>query len=529
MKNSCLVLLKVQLINQYKLNNLVSKQNSKEKSRVIMMAIIFIILGGVLMLYSFGLGFGLGMLGAANIIPGYAVMITGIITLFFTMIKSNGVIFGYRDYDMLMSLPVKTGTIITSKFLSMYVMNTLFTTLVMLPMGIAYCVFEKPSVLFYFLWLIGMLTSSLVPTTIATVAGAVIIAISSRFKHTTAVATILSFVLLLGFMGGSMRLGNQDVENIDVNQLANLGKLFSEQINKIYPLSWLYTKGVVEMSLYHFTLYLVISLGWYYLFVKAISIQYKKLNTSLMTYQAKSNYKLRELKVQPPIYALYKKEMKRFFSSTLYVLNVGFGVVMMIATAIACFIMGPEKLAEFMQVEGMVSMFNKIIPFALSVMLTMTCTTSVSLSLEGKNLWILKSSPIQDITIFHSKILVNLTLLLPTAILSSLLIATRFPMDVISFLLLLIVPIAYSVFTSVWGMYINIKMPNYEWVSETAVIKQGMASMIGMLGGAVFAAIPIGIILIFNQIDYRISQSVCMVLIIGFTMLLYHKVRKSKI
>jgi ABC-2 type transport system permease protein len=314
-----------------------------------------------------------------------------------------------------------------------------------------------------------------------------------------------------------------------VNQLANLGKMFSKQINKIYPLSWLSTKGVVEMSLYHFVLYLGISLGWYYLFVKVISTQYKMLNTSLMTYQAKSNYKLRELKVQAPIYALYKKEMKRFFSSTIYVLNLGFGVVMMIASAIVCFIMGPEKLEQFMQVEGMLPIFNKIIPFAMSVMLTMTCTTSVSLSLEGKNLWIIKSAPVQEITIFHSKILVNLTLLLPAAVVSSLLIAIRFPMDVISFLLLMIVPIVYSFFTSIWGMYINIKMPNYEWVSETAVIKQGLASIIGMLGSAVFAAVPMGILFVFHQIDYRIIQTACMVLMIGFTTLLYHKIRKSRI
>lgn len=88
------------------------------------------------------------------------------------------------------------------------------------------------------------------------------------------------------------------------------------------------------------------SLLWFYLFVKLISPVYKKLNTSLVTYHTRSNYKLTELKASSQIHALYKKELKRFFSSTIYCLNMGMGCLMTLVLAIALIFVRFDQLDQ---------------------------------------------------------------------------------------------------------------------------------------------------------------------------------------
>ena len=49
----------------------------------------------------------------------------------------------------------------------------------------------------------------------------------------------------------------------------------------------------------------------------------------------------------------------------------------------------------------------------LCLVCSLSSTTHASISLEGKSLWIVKSIPVKIRTIFLSKVLVNLTLLIP--------------------------------------------------------------------------------------------------------------------
>lgn len=68
----------------------------------------------------------------------------------------------------------------------------------------------------------------------------------------------------------------------------------------------------------------------------------------------------------------------------------------------------------------------------------MTNTSCVSIYLEGKNLWILKSSPIKEMDIFKSKILLNLPLTIPISIICFIFLSFRLSFDVKSTVLVII-------------------------------------------------------------------------------------------
>lgn len=482
MKNKCFLLMKVQLLGQMK---------GREKSRgslVVLAAYIFV--GLVFAAYSFLLAFGLGALGLSAMIPGYALMITSLVNLFFTTLKANGVLFAYKDYDLLMSLPVKTGTVIASRFLTMYVMNLLFTMVVMLPMGAGYVIWERPGVGFYAVWLLGMAAAPLIPTTVATVIGAVIILVTSRFRHANILTTILTIGLTCGLLAFSLGVGGVDEEALAAADISRLGTVMLSAIHKMYPPSVLFERAAVSRDWLAFAAFLGISLVWYLIFLKAVSLKYKSLNTGLMTWHTRGDYRLGTLKASSPAAAICKKEARRFFGCPVYATNMGIGVVLLLIFGSALGVMEPEKLAQWLDIPGMESVLTKLLPYMIAMLQCMSCTTCVSLSLEGKNLWILKSLPLEKKMVYQGKILFNLLLTVPAGLLVSLIAAVRFPMGMGARLLLFLVPAVYAVFTSVLGMYFNIKMPKYDWNSEASVVKQSASSMAGIFSGMLNALIP---------------------------------------
>jgi len=488
MNNHCLTLLKVLLSGQFRMKG-------KQRSQIIYLAAMGVV-GAVICIYSFALAFGMGMLGMPEVIPSYGVAIASLLNLVFTALKSNGILFAYKDYDMLMALPVKTSTIITSRFLTMYVWNLIFTILIMIPMGVGYVFFAAPGIVFYPFWLIGILVVPLIPMTFAALLGALIVFFSSRFRYANVANTVLSFAILIVILILSFRAGELENVNFSTEQMQSIGDTVLIQVQGMYPPAMLFHNAVVGESFLYFLLFSGISAGWYYLFAKLLGICYKRINTGLMTYHARSNYKPTQLKSSKPLTALWKKELKRFFTCTVYVINMGVGVVMALMFTAAICLMGIDKLETALQIPGVASVIVMIFPFVLSSLLTMTSTTSVSLSLEGKNLWIPKSLPVDTMTIYNSKILLDLTLKIPPGLLCSLLAAIYLPMEnPWMTVMLFVTPVVYSAATAVAGMYVNLKVPNYEWKSETSVVKQSFSAMVGIFGGMINGMLPVLILL----------------------------------
>ncbi|PEY32465.1 permease [Bacillus cereus] len=523
MRSNMLVLLKIRFITQLGLNMFKYEKDKKKKQNKILISATIALVFVMLMLYCGASAYGLVQLGIGEVIPVYAFVISSVLVLFFTMFKAHGELFAFRDYDFLMSLPISVSTVIASRFLYLYVLNTFFSIIIMLPMGVVYCIYENPSVPFYFMWFITLFTVSLIPTTIAAVFGACITAIASKFRYANRITTILSLIAMMIFGYFIFNHGNM---KYSLNDLEGIGVIVSEQLTKVYPLANIFQKAIVNADMGAFILFVGISVIWYYLFVKILSFKYKQINTGISTYHMSSDYKINRMKKENVLIALYKKERKRFFSSTVYVINIGMGVVMAVIFSLAVIVVGPS---QFIGYPGIETLLQKVAPFVISAMISMTCTTCVSLSLEGKNVWIIKSLPITPKMIYDSKILMNLSLSVPTSIISAVLMVIGLKTDMWSSILLVITPIAYSFFSAVWGIFINNRFGYYDWVSETQVVKQSMGAFLGMFGGMILAVIPVFLIGTAVISNYRMFTFVAVVMILIMTAVLYSNESKRRI
>ena len=56
--------------------------------------------------------------------------------------------------------------------------------------------------------------------------------------------------------------------------------------------------------------------------------------------------------------------------------------------------------------------------------------------------------------------------------------------------MVLLVPVAYSLFTAVQGTYMNCRFPKFDWDNEIVVVKQSMAVILSGVIGMAGVAIP---------------------------------------
>jgi ABC-2 type transport system permease protein len=485
----------------------------KKKPKALYLGIGFfiILMSAVSFFYSFMIGNGLLMFDSIEILPSMMMSVTCIVLLMTTVFKIKGTIFGFKDYDMVMSLPISTGGIVASRLLILYAMNMLFVTMLIVPMMLAYGILASPSVQFYVLGFIAMLFLPLVPIVIASFIGAIIAYLASKFRYSNLLNIFFTMGLLALFVGLSFTVEDNGEELVDMSR--NL----TAQIYSFYPLAKLYTMGVGDYDLVSLGLFIGISAFAFILYTVVVKMVFRKMNTVMMTGRAGVKYKHRHLKTASPIKALYSKEMKRYFSSTVYVLNTGFGIVMLTLAALALFFVDAQTVFGSELPANMIALVG---PTLISFCVMMCCTTMASISLEGKNLWILKSLPVEPKTIYLAKIAVNLTILLP-AVIDAVLLGIALKADLLLILLMVLLVVVCGVFISIYGLLINLHMPNFNWSNEAMVVKQSAASMITVFSGMGVVIIQYALMFLIPKIQIAYLCYILIMVVIDAGMYAY--------
>lgn len=456
-----------------------TKRNKKPKAIYIGIGLFVLLMSAISFLYSFMIGSGLAMFDSLEVLPPMFMSITCIVLLITTIFKIKGTVFGFRDYDMVMSMPISTGGIVASRLIILYSINMLFVAMLMLPMTLAYGILARPSVLFYVFSVIAILFLPLIPIVIASVIGTIIAYVASKFRRSNLLNIILTMGILSIFISMSFAIDD------DGEKLVTMSRNLTSQVYSLYPLAKLYTMAVVDQDLFAFVLFIAISAIAFFLYTILIKMVFKKLNTAILTGKTRADFKMGRIKTGSPLKALYLKELKRYFASTIYVTNTAFGIVMLTLAAISLFfvdtqtLFGPEIPANLRSGIG---------PSIISFCVMMCCTTMSSISMEGKNLWILKSLPVEPRIIYLAKILVNLTILAP-ALIDAVILGIALKADFLVILLMVLIAAACSVFVSFYGLIINLLLPNFNWTNEAIVVKQSASSMV-----TVFSSIGIVII-----------------------------------
>ena len=159
--------------------------------------------------YSIALATVLEPMGYLDLILIVAILFSCILSFMTSIYKAQGTLFSSKDYDLLMALPIKNGTILTSKILSLMSISYIETALIIVPASIVYFIYNgNLSWIFFVILVIGLIFIPMIPIIAASIIAVIITFISSRFKHKNIVTTVVGMIAFLLIMIISMNMQN---------------------------------------------------------------------------------------------------------------------------------------------------------------------------------------------------------------------------------------------------------------------------------------------------------------------------------
>ena len=512
-------LTKLQLQNLYGLNVFRYTKDKKAKKRTMVLGVAWLLVILMIVGYVGAAAWGYILLGMAEVLPAYLIMLASLIILAFAIFKAGSVIFQENAYDILCSLPVSQTAIVLSRFIRMYVENLLLTLLVMLPGIVVYGVMMKPAISFYVIGCVVTVFVPLIPMTIATFLGALVTAISSRMKHKSLVNSMLSVALVVGVFAGTSKMTELE-DNFSVEMIQNLSGMVTEVIEGIYPPAIWLGDSMIKGNFLTCLGCVAGGLAVLAVTIGLISANFHTICRGLYSTTAKHNYRMERLEKTSILGALYKREVKRYFASSIYVTNTIIGPVLAVIFAGAVWGVGMDTMLQALEIPMDIA---GVVPFLLAGIFCMMTTTCTSISLEGKEWWIVKSLPIRTKDLLDSKLLMWLGLVAPFYLVSEVLLVLALKPDFMELVWLTLIPLVLIAFSSVFGLTINLKMPVFDWENETAVVKQGASSAIGGLGGFVIVLVCAVPVLFVPAAYSDLLKGFLCVLFVGLTAILYKK------
>lgn len=434
---------------------------------------------------------------------GYCALITFSTSIF----RAKG-IFSGKDYEMLKAMPVKNHSIISAKIFSLYLVEALYSLIILLPNAIIATVFTGNAL--YLLY--GLLLIVLVPC-FPIMLAVLISSLLTLLIDNSRFASIINVVAYLALMAAVMAF----------SILQSSGKLDSaaNMFKYINPSLLFFEKALNGKYLYigFFVLINVVITMFTVVFIARI-YDVGHSASSISTKTKKNS----EFKYKTSFKALLGFEYKKIFTSKLYLLNSVSGGIASVAVSISLFFTLKSTGEIIDALSEYVYMFALLPMFFSSIAVPSTST----FSFEGNRFWLLKSLPVDSKKIFKAKLFVSISLSLVLSIAGIVLLGICLKANWFDWIVIVTLNLAYLLLCNVVGFALNSKFYRFDWNEEREIFKNSssvlISTFLGFLCEIILAASLIGL----GFVNKWLAFSVSLVIIVIPTYIIYqYMIRNS--
>ena len=476
------LLLKIQLMGLTGINRAKNSGDAKEKRKTAGGIVALAVVGAVILFYAAMIAVGFCAQGLGKNLPALVVALASVIIFAFTLFQGSSILFATKDHDTVMSLPIPRWQVVLARMLCSYVVNLAFALAVAVPVTVVYFIFDGFSLGAFGTILLSVLTTPLLPLAVSAALSTLIAALTARMRFKNLLQSILGIALFVGVMIASFSFSF----SASANGEADMSALFAMLVGKIYPPALL-----VDMTLsgavWGVFAFAGISLAAAALFVVIVACFYEKINTALLSRGARAGYKAKDVKSSSAFGALAKKELKRLFSHSGYLLNGVCGALLLLIFGIALAFIDLQTVFEIPAEE--IATFKALLaPMGAGFMMLfigMSCPAASALSLEGSSRGLLFSLPVSARQILLAKAFPTFLCDCAAGLVFSVIFGIKLGAGVFGWAALLLTAILYSAFTALFGIFLNYKYPKYDWTNETQAVKNSIPMMIVIFGNMV--------------------------------------------
>ena len=325
----------------------------------------------------------------------------------------------------------------------------------------------------------------MLPIIAASIIAMFITFISSRFKHKNIVTIVVGLIAFLLIMIVSMNMQNY------INAFVENSDSIVKGLSSIYPPAMYLKDALVNYNIVDLIKFIVISIIPFVIFIIVFSKTFKVINGKLAESYKKANYKVERLESSSITKALVMQELRRYFATPIYVMNTASGMVLLVAASIATLFISKETLAELMEYPEIV-----------------------------------RSLPIEPKDIFKGKIITNLIITIPAAIVANIIFYIGLKFEIKYLILNIMISIVFSGVSAVLGLIINLYFPKMDWTNPTTVVKQSASVMITILGIMILILALIGVSVVLVEIfNINNMMIILSIVLISFLIILFVSIK----
>ena len=494
------------------------KGSSKIKKALfpVILALIFMYAIGS---YYYLIADGLSKINLTYIMLSLALLVPCAFTLIEGIYKSQAILFEAKDSELLFSLPIKKSQIVFARLFKFLTFQYLYNLLFILPAFIVYIFFEQPGVVFYLLSLLMTFVIPIIPTIISSFIGFLVKKISVKFKRGKLIQTFLTLAIFLVIFISSYSVNNM-LECITNNALE-----INNTISHIYYPIGLYINLVRKFNFMDLVKLILINLVPLILFVAIVSKYYFSIVSKSSEKATKVNQKRETktvIKQRSTLRALIHKELKKYTSTPVYMINTIIGVSLLLIATIGIsmnfsgtidFIANGEEIG--INLGEVLSILPKIFFCLVIGTSCLSSITSSSISLEGKSFNITKSLPVKTETILLAKVLTSNLILMPLMFLSDIIYFVSFKNEVFDVISITLATLFMPTLIAIIGLFFNLKYPKMDATSDAEVVKQSTSSMLSVLSGILIAlALIAGLVVTSDLVGTNVAIALELLIII---------------
>ena len=460
----------------------VDSKTGKKKSKAKTIS-TFVLIGSLLLFLSicfFGMAFTLEPLLDSEIRWLYYflfVVMSITIGLFSGAFSANHTIYQPRDNDLLLSMPIKPSLIMLSRISLVFGLSFITVLLVWLPGCLYPFINNGFNFKLCIIDLLLLFVITLFTSVIACIIGYLIALVSKKTKNRSYITVIISLLFFGAYYFFTMRLSNI------MDLIVANGDLIAKRVSVWGNILLLIAKGA-NGDILSFVLSTVIVILLSYLCYVILQRSFKKIVTqsnNVSTKKTKVVYKSNNSVSS----VLLKKEFKRFTSSATYMLNCGLGVVMVLLVAVLIVIKRDDLYLIISLLKSEMPELYSFVPLIIvgivCTIISLNAVAVPSVSLEGKNLWIIKSLPIKEADVLNAKKTTQLLINAIPSLISIVVICLALEINFSETIYMLVVTLLFVEIHSSICILLSLINPNFNWVSEVQPIKQNMNILLEMV------------------------------------------------
>lgn len=451
----------------------------------------------------------------------YGGILATVLGVFGSVFMAQAQLFDAKDNELLLSLPFPPSVILFCRMVPIYLQNLLFEALALAPCYAIYGMQISLTPANVLCWVVLLLFTPIISLCISCGLGWVVELITSRMHNKSVFSIVLSLVFLAVYYWVYFK-ASQYISSLLLYSAA-IGAAIQ---GAAYPLYLLGTAGCASPAgiVFAVVLYgvMLAILCW------ILSANYLDILTTKRG-AARIHYKRKNMHSHSTHAALLRKEWKRFFGSATYTLNAGLGSVFLAVGAVASIIMRDTLLLMVEQFYPELVGHLPLVAVAAIVMICALNTVSASsISLEGKNLWLTQALPIAPWQTLHAKLKLHFWVSAPFAMVCSIALAWVLHPDLLTGILMVMIPLIAIAFFGCFGLWINLLHPKLDWDNEASAVKQSLSVTLALFGGMgtifTLAALYFAVGRMLTPSEFML---LCGVVLAGFTGMLVLWLRKK--